>query len=128
MQKLSEIPRYAVRRTKRRYSAELKAELLAACQIPGASIAAVASTHNMNANVLYRWLKDARLSTQAQGDVGALSCEAAAFIPVPFPMSVPQPTAPEIKVEIRKGGLVMTVAWPMSAASEFAQWATAILQ
>jgi transposase-like protein len=58
MQKLSEIPRYAARRTKRSYSASLKAELLSACQAPGASIAAVASTHWAAAgfkDTLLRW-------------------------------------------------------------------------
>ena len=58
MLKDSDPPRYAVGRTKRTYSADTKAELMAACRAPGASIAAVASTHGMNANVLHRWLKE----------------------------------------------------------------------
>jgi transposase-like protein len=58
-------PRYAVRRTKRTYSAQTKAELLAACNAPGASIAAVASANGMNANVLHRWLKESSQSRQS---------------------------------------------------------------
>ncbi len=50
MLKDSDTPRYAVRRTKRTYSADTKAELLAACNAPGASIAAVASANGMNAS------------------------------------------------------------------------------
>ncbi|WP_142085544.1 transposase [Acidovorax temperans] len=49
-----EIPhsRSCVPRTRRAYSAQFKAELIAACQQPGASIAATAREHGMNANVL----------------------------------------------------------------------------
>ena len=48
-------------RKRRVYSAQFKAELIAACQQPGASIAATAREHGMNANVLHRWLKEHRL-------------------------------------------------------------------
>jgi transposase-like protein len=57
MLKYSDIPRFVARRTKRTFSADTKAELLAACLVPGASIAAIASAHGMNANVLHRWLR-----------------------------------------------------------------------
>ena len=49
--------RYAQRRTHRTYTPQFKAELVAACQQPGASIAALALQHGMNTNVLHRWLK-----------------------------------------------------------------------
>jgi transposase-like protein len=48
----------AVRRTHRTYSPQFKAELVAACLEPGASAAALALHHGMNANVLHRWLKE----------------------------------------------------------------------
>ena len=54
MLKDSQLPRYAARRTHRTYSAQFKADLVAACQRPGASIAALALQHGMNANVLHR--------------------------------------------------------------------------
>lgn len=53
--------RYSVPRTRRVYSAQFKAELIATCQQPGASIAATARDHGMNANVLHRWLREHRL-------------------------------------------------------------------
>ncbi|MBK6386582.1 MAG: transposase [Rhodoferax sp.] len=52
------ISRYTARRTHRTYAPEFKAELVAACQAPGASIAALARQHGMNANVPHRWLKE----------------------------------------------------------------------
>ena len=50
--------RYAQRRTHRTYTPQFKAELVAMCQKPGASIAAVALQHGMNANLLHRWRKE----------------------------------------------------------------------
>ena len=48
-------------RKRRVYSTQFKAELIAACQQPGASIAATAREHGINANVLHRWLREHRL-------------------------------------------------------------------
>lgn len=132
MLKDSDTPRYAVRRTKRTYSAETKAELLAACNAPGASIAAVASGNGMNANVLHRWLKESSQSRQSiatsatAADVARPSVPS--FIALPL-LTKPAESVPhEIKVEVRKGGVVMTVTWPMSAASEFASWSASVLK
>lgn len=41
---------------RRRHGAELKAKVLAACNEPGASIAAVALSHGLNANLVRKWL------------------------------------------------------------------------
>jgi len=46
-------PKPLVRRT---HSPEFKARVLAACPQPGASIAAVALAHGINANVVHKWL------------------------------------------------------------------------
>ncbi len=121
-----------MRRTKRAYSAETKAELLAACNAPGASIAAVASANGMNANVLHRWLKELSQSRQSMVS-GATAVDVAgtsvpSFIALPLLTKPAESPAREIKVEVRKGGLVWTVTWPMSAASEFACWSASILK
>lgn len=136
MLKDSDTPRYAVRRTKRTYSADTKAKLLAACSAPGASIAAVASAHAMNANVLHRWLKESSRSGQSFGrgaDAGTSAVDMAiqnapSFIALPLLTKPAEPQEREIKVEIRKGGLVMTVTWPMSAANDFACWSASVLK
>ena len=136
MLKDSDTPRYAARRTKRTYSADTKAQLLAACRAPGASIAAVASANGMNANVLHRWLKESSQAKQPIGSgagTGANAVDIAGQI-VPSFIALPLLTKPaesvqrEITVEVRKGGLVMTVTWPMSAASEFASWSASVLK
>ena len=58
MLKEPDLARYSTRRTHRTYTRQFKAELVAACQQPVASIAAIAGGHGMNANVLHRWLKE----------------------------------------------------------------------
>ena len=134
MLKDSTTTRYAVRRTKRTYSADTKAQLLAACLAPGASIAAIANAHDMNANVLHRWLKDQRqsaLSSNACAEVATLQAPAPqlpSFIPVPLCMKPPEPMQRVIQVEVRKGALMMTVTWPISAARDFAHWSTTMLK
>ena len=132
MLKDSDTPRYAVRRTKRTYSAETKAQLLAACNAPGASIAAVASANGMNANVLHRWLKESSHSRQSidttttAADVVGPSVPS--FIALPLLTKPAAPVEREIKVQVCKAGLVLTVTWPMSAAVEFACWSASILK
>lgn len=136
MLKDSETSRYATRRTHRTYTREFKAELVAACQVPGASIAAIAGAHAMNANVLHRWLKEhARSGCHEQSTSGsanrssvALHQHTPAFIPVQLPMPGPESETQSIKVEIRKGALTMSITWPGSARLEFASWAASILK
>jgi transposase-like protein len=48
----------AVLRTRREYSAELKAQVVQACRQPGASVASVAMAHSINANVVRLWLRE----------------------------------------------------------------------
>jgi len=137
MLKDSETSRYATRRTHRTYTREFKAELVAACQVPGASIAAIAGAHAMNANVLHRWLKErARSGCYGQSDCGSANGSSVAvqqqripaFIPVQLPAPGPEPEAQCIKVDIRKGALTMRIKWPASAGADFASWAASILK
>lgn len=43
---------------RRFYSPELKAQVVAQCRADGASIAAVALAHGINANIVHRWLRE----------------------------------------------------------------------
>jgi transposase len=134
MLKKSEISRYSTPRTHRTYTAQFKAELVAACGQPGVSIAALAGQHAMNANVLHRWLKEHhrsgrhQLAVHSAATAPAAASPLAAFIPLQLPAAAPQPEAREIKVELRKGALSMVVTWPVSAAAELASWTGAVLK
>ena len=49
--------RVRVNRTERRtYSREYKFEVIEECSVPGASVAAVALSHKLNANLVRRWI------------------------------------------------------------------------
>lgn len=134
MLKESETPRYPTRRTHQTYTPEFKAELVKACQQPGASIAALAGQQGMNANVLHRWLKEHQRSGCHQLTkpcVTALTeapSPAPAFIALALSPITPVHQEQEIKVELRKGALSMTVTWPLSAAADLASWTAALLK
>lgn len=56
-------PKPPIRRT---HSPEFKARVLAACRQPGASIAAIAQAHGVNANVVHKWLAGIGMKRCAQ--------------------------------------------------------------
>jgi hypothetical protein len=61
------------RRRRRSYSREFKAQLVAACQGPGVSIAAIALHHQLNANLLRRWVDQADAKAAGRTDGHALA-------------------------------------------------------
>jgi transposase len=107
------------KRTRRRHSAELKAKILVECARPGASVAAVALAHGINANVVHKWRR------LAAGD--AMPAPAAAFVSIPLPVPMAGPAA-DIRVEIRHGATSMAVTWPIAAAAECATWMRELLR
>ncbi len=88
----------------------------------------------MNANVLHRWLKEHAHDGRHQLDGAKLpdtviaNASAPAFIPIQLPVVRHLPRGPELKVELRKGALSMTVTWPVSAVADFAQWTQSVLK
>ena len=53
-------------RRRRRHSAEQKAQILAECAVPGASVAKVAMAHGINTNIVHGWRKLAREGSSFQ--------------------------------------------------------------
>lgn len=68
------------RRRRREHSAEFKAQVVAACSVPGVSNAAVAMAHGVNPNLARRWVRKAELRVggvlvkPTNGSVPAPSC------------------------------------------------------
>jgi transposase len=129
----AEISRRAKRLTHRTYSAQFKAELVAACQVPGASIAALAGQNGMNANVLHRWLKEYQREGRHQlkpAQSSASSLPVPAFMPLSLPSAAlrSEEKSEPIVVELRKGQLTFHITWPASAASDLASWTAALLK
>src|SRR5262249_51820998 len=52
-------------RQRRRYSRALKAQIIAECGAPGASVAKVALAHGINANIVHGWRKLTRRAEPA---------------------------------------------------------------
>jgi transposase-like protein len=59
------------KRVRRTHSLELKAQILAQCEVTGASVAKVAMLHGINANVVHGWRRLARDRAGATGATGA---------------------------------------------------------
>jgi transposase len=102
---------------RRRHSAELKAQVLSECAQRGASVASVALSHGINANIVHKWR---RLE-------GATPLPVASFVPVALP--VPTRAAPaDIRMELRRGATTMTITWPAAAAADCAAWMRELLR
>ena len=137
MPKETDLARYSRPQTHRTYTRQFKAELVAACQSPGASIAAIAGQHGMNANVLHRWLKEhqqsgrhQRIACSSTAQSLVTSPSVAAFIAVKLPATAtPEPRSKDlIKVELHKGAVSMIITWPTDAVDDLAQWTRVILK
>jgi transposase len=102
--------------SRRRYSAELEAEVLAQCDVLGASVAKVAMSHGINANVVRRWRQ---LSREGRTEAAPPRRE---FVPVPLTTAAPPGSGGEIRIQLRRGATAMTIAWPLSAATECTAW------
>ena len=106
-------------KTRRSYSDEFKAQVLAECEEPGASVAKVAMSHGINDNVVHRWRQLVR-----EGRTIAAPAPRREFVPVPLTaaLALSGGNGHDIRVEIRRGVTAITVSWPLSAAAECAAW------
>jgi transposase-like protein len=117
-------------RRRRRHTESFKAEAIAACREPGASVAAVALERQVNANLLRKWVKDAGAVPAAVRVVAATEPLSASptFVPVKLePRSEPTRDERPIRVHIRKGRSRITIEWPATAAASCAGWLRELL-
>ncbi len=104
------------RRRRRRYSAEFKADAVAASLRPGVSMAAVALSRGLNANLLRRWVVEAEQTGLVRVSPRSAPTESGGrFVPLPLPSAVAEPV---IRIELRSSSGTVIVQWPLSAASE----------
>jgi transposase len=127
----------ANQKPRRRHGEQFKAQVLAACAEPGASVSAVALSFGLNANLVHQWsrgrgYKDDRPAT-AEGAIESPPQFIALALPAPPPATPPAvvaaPAAAEaIHAEIKRGGLLVSVTWPVLAAGECAAWLRELLR
>jgi transposase len=117
------------RRRRRLHSDEFKADAVAACTQPGVSMAAVALSLGVNANLLRRWVREAELSAASKPALIEARPESAPPMPAPFvPLQLPAPVVKDIRVELRRGPTTVSVTWPAEAAGECALWIRELLR
>ena len=110
---------------RRLYSPELKNQVVAQARLPGASIAGVALSHGINANIVHRWLRE-RAGQPPQAPSG--------FVALSLPTAHGKleeesaKLAQDIRIELRRGATVVNVAWPVAQAGECAAWMRELLR
>ena len=122
------------RRRRRSHSDEFKARAIASAAQPGVSMASVALSLGINANLLRRWVRDAE-APSGRGVEGkspkALPGSEPGASPASFvPVQLPAPVAPagDIRMEVRRGSTSVVVTWPATLAAECGTWLRELLR
>lgn len=110
---------HATRKKVGQHPAALRQQVLMECAQPGASVARVAQSHGLNANMVHAWRQQARLAA-ASPDTGT-PAPAPQFIALPLPAPAAG-AVPDIRIELRRGATTVSVSWPGQAASECGAW------
>jgi transposase len=108
------------RRRRRRHSARFKADAVGACQQPGVSVATVALSRGVNANLLHRWITEAGRSKAPIAIQPTVALEeTTGFLPIALP-SGEVTTGGMIWIEVRSKGRNVSIKWPAAAAHDCA--------
>ena len=109
------------RAPRRKHSAELRSRVLAECARPGASVAAVAMAHGLNANLVRKWRLTGAggLVPSALAQVNRNSDE---FVALALPAQGAAVFSGDIRIELRRGATTMSIHWPVHGAGECAAW------
>lgn len=123
---------------RRMHGAEFKAQVLAECQEPGASVAGVALAHGLNVNLVRKWLVGRgikrtglaapRTVTRMPPAAAEPAAASLQFIPVelaPASTATAEATVSsvaDIRIDLTRGGTQLSVRWPSSEAASCAVW------
>lgn len=114
-------------RTRRRYSAQFKQEVVLLCRQPGMSVASVARSHGINHNIVHRWIREHLGSALTACPSAQVSAEAG-FVPVALAAQRPRGVDGVIEVHISRGDWQVHIRWPSSAAADAAGCLQGLLQ
>lgn len=123
---------------RRVHGVEFKSQVLAECERPGASVAAVALAHGLNVNLVRKWLVGRgikrtglpapRTVTSMQPAAAESTTASLQFIPVELAPPAPAgdeasaACASEIHIGLTRGGTQLSVRWPSTQAESCAAW------
>ena len=60
---MNELSVFATPVRRRRFSPDFKHKIVGSCKEPGASVARIAREHDLNANLVHKWIRQARTNT-----------------------------------------------------------------
>jgi transposase len=119
---------------RRRYSQEFKAQIVETCKHPGTSVAAIARMHDLNDNMVHRWIREAELDAAAVASGASVPasiksnavspCASAPFVPVQVSAAPPE----RIHLELVKNGLNVRIDWPASQSPSCLQTLLTLLR
>ena len=119
---------------RRRHTAQFKARVVSECLQPNISIAGVALSNGLNANLLRRWIEQHRGedgSVQPVPAVGASNpgSRCGEFVALSMANhSTAVEAAKSIRIEIERRGTRIAVTWPVDAASACSDWLREVLR
>lgn len=93
-----------------RHDADLKRKVIAACAAPGASVAQVAMSFGLNANLVHKWRRLAGRDGEPAGSP--------AFVPVSVVTEAPSCEPPQfIELELQRGPEQLPHRWSPNSAN-----------
>ena len=124
----------ANRPRRREYSKQFKADILAKCAQPGATIGGVALSHGLHSNMVHRWIREAQQARPSHPSPETKP----GFISVPLPAALPfdskstSNTAPSpsvktvtpvtsttsVLVQLQRGDLLVSLHCPLSQCAD----------
>lgn len=108
---------------RRRHDPQFKRQVLAQCAEPGASVAQIALSHGLNANLVHKWR---RLAGSALRPPVTTEFIPIALTPTPAPSAV-LPVQP-IELDLQRGALCVRVRWPAGESAACAAWLRELLR
>ena len=109
---------------RRFYEPQLKRQIVAESQAAGASVAGVALAHGISANIVHRWIRE---------QAGSGSAAPQGFVALSVQAEGPAQTAADggkadIRIDLRRGATLVSIAWPAAQAGECAVWMRELLR
>lgn len=113
------------RRMRRKHSAEFKASVIRACRQPGVSMASVALANGLNATMVRKWVVEAERGASS-GVALEIPAQSSTFVALAVPHA--QGSERDIRIELQRGNVRMTLEWPRESAAECAAWMRELLR
>lgn len=109
-------------RRRRRYTEEFKARVTEESRRPGVSIASVALANGLNANLLRKWVAEREAAGSPPPAPPSLAAPTQEFVALPLVATPKTAEGSDIRIELRRGAMTVTISWPAQAAGDCAAW------